>query len=40
VVPPGEGDVVRALGIASFKLAGYALWPFGRAVTRDPSFRA
>jgi uncharacterized membrane protein YccF (DUF307 family) len=23
-------------GIASFKLAGYALWPFGRAVIRDP----
>ena len=23
-------------GIASFKLAGYALWPFGRAVVRDP----
>ena len=22
-------------GIASFKLAGYALWPFGRAVVRD-----
>ena len=23
-------------GTASFKLAGYALWPFGRAVVRDP----
>jgi uncharacterized membrane protein YccF (DUF307 family) len=23
-------------GIASFKLAGYALWPFGRVVIRDP----
>jgi uncharacterized membrane protein YccF (DUF307 family) len=23
-------------GIAAFKLAGYALWPFGRAVIRDP----
>lgn len=24
-------------GIASFRLAGYALWPFGRTVVRDPS---
>ena len=23
-------------GIASFRLAGYALWPFGRTVVRDP----
>jgi uncharacterized membrane protein YccF (DUF307 family) len=23
-------------GIASFRLAGYALWPFGRTVIRDP----
>jgi uncharacterized membrane protein YccF (DUF307 family) len=23
-------------GIAAFKLAGYALWPFGRAVVPDP----
>ena len=24
-------------GIASFRLAGYALWPFGRVVVRKPS---
>ena len=24
-------------GIASFRLAGYALWPFGRTVRPDPS---
>jgi len=24
-------------GIASFRLAGYALWPFGRTVVPDPS---
>ncbi|WP_045820917.1 YccF domain-containing protein [Williamsia herbipolensis] len=24
-------------GIASFRIAGYALWPFGRTVVRDPS---
>lgn len=24
-------------GIASFRLAGYVLWPFGREVVRDPS---
>ena len=24
------------LGIQAFKLAGYALWPFGRAVIRKP----
>ncbi|GAB3229631.1 YccF domain-containing protein [Glycomyces halotolerans] len=24
-------------GIASFRLAGYALWPFGRTAVRDPS---
>lgn len=23
-------------GIASFRIAGYALWPFGRTVIRDP----
>jgi uncharacterized membrane protein YccF (DUF307 family) len=23
-------------GIASFRIAGYALWPFGRTVVRDP----
>ena len=23
-------------GIASFRLAGYALWPFGRTIVRDP----
>ena len=23
-------------GIASFRLAGYSLWPFGRSVVRDP----
>ena len=24
-------------GIASFRIANYALWPFGRTVVRDPS---
>ena len=24
-------------GIASFRIAGYVLWPFGRTVVRDPS---
>ncbi|GAA5087659.1 uncharacterized membrane protein YccF (DUF307 family) [Thermocatellispora tengchongensis] len=24
-------------GIASFRIAAYALWPFGRSVVRDPS---
>lgn len=24
-------------GVQSFKLAGYALWPFGRAVIRNPT---
>ena len=24
-------------GVASFRLAGYALWPFGRSVVRKPS---
>lgn len=23
-------------GIASFRMANYALWPFGRTVVRDP----
>ncbi len=28
--------VTIPFGIQSFKLAGYALWPFGRTVVRDP----
>ncbi|MEV0648838.1 YccF domain-containing protein [Phytomonospora sp. NPDC050363] len=28
--------VTIPFGIASFRIAGYALWPFGRAVIRDP----
>ena len=24
-------------GVASFRLAGYSLWPFGRSVVRDPT---
>ncbi len=28
--------VTIPFGIASFRLAGYALWPFGRTVVRDP----
>lgn len=24
-------------GIASFRMAGYALWPFGRTVVKDPT---
>ena len=27
-------------GIQSFKLAGYALWPFGRVVVNDPDASA
>ena len=29
--------VTIPFGIASFRMAGYALWPFGRTVVRDPS---
>lgn len=28
--------VTIPFGIASFRLAGYAIWPFGRTVVRDP----
>ena len=28
--------VTIPLGIASFRIAAYALWPFGRTVVRDP----
>jgi uncharacterized membrane protein YccF (DUF307 family) len=28
--------VTIPFGIASFRMAGYALWPFGRTVIRDP----
>ncbi|MGH3614922.1 MAG: YccF domain-containing protein [Pseudonocardia sp.] len=28
--------VTIPFGIASFRLAGHALWPFGRTVVRDP----
>ena len=28
--------VTIPFGIASFRMAGYALWPFGRTVMRDP----
>ena len=28
--------VTIPFGIASFRMAGYALWPFGRAVVRKP----
>lgn len=28
--------VTIPFGIASFRIAGYALWPFGRSVVRDP----
>ncbi|TMR91610.1 YccF domain-containing protein [Nonomuraea basaltis] len=28
--------VTIPFGIASFRIAGYALWPFGRSVERDP----
>ncbi|MFC4336147.1 YccF domain-containing protein [Salininema proteolyticum] len=29
--------VTIPFGIASFRLAGYVIWPFGRTVERDPS---
>lgn len=29
--------VTIPFGIASFRIANYALWPFGRTVVRDPS---
>ncbi|WP_100443944.1 YccF domain-containing protein [Glycomyces xiaoerkulensis] len=29
--------VTIPFGIASFRMAGYALWPFGRTVVRDPA---
>ncbi len=29
--------VTIPFGIASFRLAGYALWPFGRSVVREPT---
>lgn len=28
--------VTIPFGIASFRIAAYALWPFGRTVVRDP----